>query len=949
MIKKIFIVFGVLIVLLLTSIVVLPIIFKDDIVQAVKDAANDNLNAQVDFGDFDVSLLSSFPKFSFNISDVSVIGIDSFAGDTLVAIGSLELTLDVMAAINGNYNIKTFAVDGLTANAIVLEDGMANWDIAKASMDTVEVVEEEIEEAPADSTAGPFSLELQRLSITNTNIVYDDRAGDMFAEIKNLNFEMSGDLGEKLTLIETATSIDALTFIMEGIPYMKEAEIGIDIDLDADLEGMKFTFKENEFRLNELVLGWDGWVAMPTDDISMDVSFGTEQTEFKTILSLVPAVYSAEFAGLKTAGEFAIKGFAKGTMTETSIPEFGLDITVDNAMFQYPDLPSSVDGINIAINIANPGGTEDATIIDVSKFHVELAGNPMDIHLVLRTPISDPYIDCGFEGKIDLTKLKDVVPLEEGEDMSGLITTDIAIKGNLSTIEDERYEEFHAVGSLNVDNLKYSSVDLPQGVLIEKTTLLFSPQYVDLAAFDCKLGKSDFHATGKIENFIGFALTDSVTLAGSYLLTSNNLDLDEFMTEEEDAEGESSEEETTEEVAAEDSVPLEIIEVPKNIDFKLASSFAKISYDGLEMTNVKGDLIVKNQTVFMADIFMNMLKGSMVMNGSYSTLTPGAPAVDFLMDIKNWDIPTTFNTFNTMEKMAPIGKSATGMFSTGMKFMATLDENMEPLYESMNGGGNFVTDKVVIEGSATINKLADQLKNDKYKKLTITDMNVAYEFRDGRLWVEPFDINIGKSKATIHGSNGFDETLDYTMDMILPTSEFGGGAAVLGELTGMLNSATGANTTIGDEIKVQILITGTSSDPIVKLGSINPLGGDKTVKEAVKEQITEKIEEVKEEVKEEIKKNVKEQADKIIAEGEKQAAAFRASTRTNCAAAKKQAYANAENLVKQAKNPLQKAAAKIAVIEAKKAADKAEVKCIAKGDQQADKVLNAAKAKAAAL
>ena len=156
-------VFGILIVLLITSIIVLPIIFKDDIIQAVKEAANDNLNAQVDFGDFDVSLISSFPDFSFDIADVSVIGIDSFAGDTLLYMGSMILTVDLMAAINGKYNIKTFAIDGLTANAIVLRDSTANWDIVKASGE--EEVEEEEEEVvvlqPTQPTAPTGGLVVQ--------------------------------------------------------------------------------------------------------------------------------------------------------------------------------------------------------------------------------------------------------------------------------------------------------------------------------------------------------------------------------------------------------------------------------------------------------------------------------------------------------------------------------------------------------------------------------------------------------------------------------------------------------------------------------------------------------------------------------------------------------------------------------------------------------------------
>ncbi|HIA06583.1 MAG TPA: hypothetical protein EYN71_07785, partial [Flavobacteriales bacterium] len=247
-----------------------------------------------------------------------------------------------------------------------------------------------------------------------------------------------------------------------------------------------------------------------------------------------------------------------------------------------------------------------------------------------------------------------------------------------------------------------------------------------------------------------------------------------------------------------------------------------------------------------------------------------------------------------------------------------------------------------------INKLADQLKNDKYKKLTFNDMNVTYEFKDGRMYVEPFEVKLGMSKATIAGSNGFDETLDYVMDMTIPTSEFGGGAEVFKIAAAFLNKA-GANTSVGDEIQVQILITGTSSDPIVKLGSLNPLGGDQSVKEVVKEIVEEKIEEVKEQVKEEVKKNVKEQADKIIAEGEKQAVAARANAKRLAEQARKEGYKQAADVEKQAKNPLQKVAAKVAADKIRKETDKKADKIITEGDKTAKKILDAAKAKAAAL
>src|ERR1043166_5940200 len=85
-VKWIAISFLILILLLITA----PFIFKDKIVAIVKEQANKNLNAKVDFGEFDLSLFSSFPDFRFNIKNVSVVGVDAFKDDTLAFISELK-------------------------------------------------------------------------------------------------------------------------------------------------------------------------------------------------------------------------------------------------------------------------------------------------------------------------------------------------------------------------------------------------------------------------------------------------------------------------------------------------------------------------------------------------------------------------------------------------------------------------------------------------------------------------------------------------------------------------------------------------------------------------------------------------------------------------------------------------------------------------------------------
>src|SRR5438552_2254234 len=89
-----------------------PIVFKDKIVAMVKEQANKNLNAKVDFGDFDLSLITSFPDFRFKMQDLSVIGINEFQNDTLAFIRNLKTDINLRSVINGGpYQINSIVID----------------------------------------------------------------------------------------------------------------------------------------------------------------------------------------------------------------------------------------------------------------------------------------------------------------------------------------------------------------------------------------------------------------------------------------------------------------------------------------------------------------------------------------------------------------------------------------------------------------------------------------------------------------------------------------------------------------------------------------------------------------------------------------------------------------------------------------------------------------------
>jgi len=696
--------------------------------------------------------------------------------------------------------------------------------------------------------------------LRNINVIYDDRVSDLYAEIKNLTHEGSGDFALDNFLLETQTNIDELTFKMEGMRYLKKAKFDIKFDSEIDMVNSKYTFKENHFGINELMLHFDGYVALPDDETTeLDLTFSTEKTTFKSVLSLIPAVYMKDFETIKTDGNFALNGMAEGEMVGDNLPAFNLDLKVDNGRFQYPDLPKAAENINIDLNVKNPGGSDDNTVVNLRKFHVELAQNPIDMRMLVKTPVSDADIDGNIKMDIDLSSLADVMPTENGEEYKGKINADINLKGKVSTLEAEDYENFDANGSMVLEGIVYNDPSIGYPVQLNRADFKFTPQAIEMAELNCLLGKSDISGNGTIANYIPYTFSDA-TIKGQMAINSNLMDLNELAGPDEEpteSEGKSDTEssETEDQGTVEADSSEGAVEVPGNIDFVLTSNFKKVLYDNMEMTEMIGKITVRNQKVSMENLDMNMLGGSLNMNGYYETTNLVKPTIDFKMAIKKFDVPQTYTTFNTVKEIAPIAENATGAFSTAMTLTCALDGNMEPIYETMNGGGDLQTHMVKISDSETLNKVADALKKDDLRTLVLNDVNIAYEFRDGRIWVEPFDMKLGDLNANVSGSNGFDQTLDYLIKTAIPMDALGAGAGMAKGLLDQFNQQAGTNASLGENIKVDVRVTGTNDKPKITPSFGSGSGDTKT------------------QAKDELKKQAKEEIDKLKKEAEAQARA----------------------------------------------------------------------------
>ncbi|GAG56546.1 unnamed protein product, partial [marine sediment metagenome] len=318
------------VVVIIALLILIPVLFKGKLLTKVQEEINKTVNAKVEFADFRLSFIRHFPNLSFALTELSVVGLEEFSEDTLVYFQSFSTAVDVLSVFGDEgIQVKSILLKKPRLKAKVLENGKANWDIMKETTAEKEV---------PDTTSGEmpdFRVKLKKFAIEDAGIVYEDLSSGMMATLDNFNFVLKGDMSMDYTDLDIFSTTESLNFVFDGIRYVKNASLYMKARIGADLVKMIFTFDANEFALNELALGFDGEVSMPGDDIDVDLTFNTTKTGFKSLLSMVPAVYMKDFEGIHTDGSLSLNGYAKGTYnsSDSTLPNIGLELIVQNGMF----------------------------------------------------------------------------------------------------------------------------------------------------------------------------------------------------------------------------------------------------------------------------------------------------------------------------------------------------------------------------------------------------------------------------------------------------------------------------------------------------------------------------------------------------------------------------------------------------------------------------------------
>jgi uncharacterized protein involved in outer membrane biogenesis len=494
-VRRILIVLGVFLVVLVAAAIIIPIVFKDDIKAALDRKIAETVNADVvfDVDNFSLSVFKNFPNVTVQIKELGVFNRAPFEQVPLFVMQELDVEVNIKDILFGDQlRVKGISLIDPQITIKVLKDGRANYDITYPSTDT----------AASTPDTSKFSFGIDHWEVVNARVTYDDKSLPYFLEIRGLNHSGGGDFTQDEFDLKTHTVADTVTTSYDGVEYLtnKRAEIDAVITISEDYS--KFTFKDNLTKVNDFAMSMNGWVKMNEKDYDMDLTFNSPENSFKSLLSLVPGMYTKDFSDIKTDGELQFSGAAKGKYSDTQMPAFNLALLVNNAMFKYPDLPTAVSNINMDLLIDNKTGVIENTVVDLKKLHLEFGANPVDARLRIEN-LKDYRMDAQLAAKLDLAGLNKMFPME-GLEMKGTFNVDAKANGVYDSIRKVIPAVDVAMaltdGFVKSADFPAPLEDLKMSATVKNTTGKMEETIIDVPSFSMMLEGERFDASMTLRN-----------------------------------------------------------------------------------------------------------------------------------------------------------------------------------------------------------------------------------------------------------------------------------------------------------------------------------------------------------------------------------------------------------------------------------------------------------------
>ncbi|MFN8325429.1 AsmA family protein [Flavobacterium sp.] len=466
------------------------------------------------------------------------------------------------------------------------------------------------------------------------------------------------------------------------------------------------------------------------------------------------------------------------------IPVISGSVNLKNGYIKTDYYPNPIQKINLLANINSKKGSLSDLDVLIQPASFIFEGKPIFVKAKLHNLENVAY-DIKAKGELDVAKIYKVFS-RKGLDLEGYVKADVSFKGTQSDAINGNYNKLQNSGTLILKNIKTRSEYLPKPFVIREGTFVFNQDKMNFNEFKATYGESDFLMNGFMQNVIDFVLTDKAILKGNFILNSNFINVDEFMAKQ-------TVKVDYPPLTAQDKVQVEntVIIIPPNFNLEFNASANKVNFEDLKIENLKGNMTINKGQLALKKSTFDVIGANVKMDVVYGSQSPEKAFFDFKVNAKDFDVKRAYNEIKMFREMASAAESAEGIISLDYAVAGILNNNMEPIYPSLTGGGTLSVKNVKMKGFKMFNVVSRKTGKDAIANPDLSKIDIKTKIKNNIITIDRFKFKVAGFRPRIEGTTSFDGKLNIKMRLGLPP------LGIIG---------------------IPLKITGTQEDPKVRLG-----------------------------------------------------------------------------------------------------------------------------------
>lgn len=406
---------------LLLAMYLFPILFPGKIEQEVKDFANRRLKGELNFKEAQLSFFSHFPYLTLSLTKFDLKGSAPYRNETLVSADEIAFGINLKTLLfDGAVSIDKIYLDQALINVKVDKNGNANYNVYVSEDKTPKDSKEKSEDT---------SLKLERISIENTYLSFNDQSTGIQIKAKGFNYLGKGDLDKAIFDLDTEAAIEDFSFSFKGENYLKNKKVNAELITKINTNSLSFIFEENNLKINKLPIDFVGKLDFLSNGYDLDFKIESLDSPLADFFTALPPAYVTWLDKTQVEGQtdliFTLKGkYIASTQTN---PDIGFQMKIREGEINHNKAPVAASNIFFNFETRLPDLNPDKLEVNIDSLFFNV-GSDYAKAIIKTKGLKQPNVKAVIRSKMDLAKMNRALGITAFQ-VRGTLLSDIVAQG----------------------------------------------------------------------------------------------------------------------------------------------------------------------------------------------------------------------------------------------------------------------------------------------------------------------------------------------------------------------------------------------------------------------------------------------------------------------------------------------------------------------------------------